>query len=270
MVVKISFSFLFLLVLVTPVLASESVGTVSASHQYAWGENIGWINLAPTNSSGDFVGVTITDSGLTGYGWSNKYGWINFNPSSSDQSVTNTSSGSLGGSAWVSGLGWLDLSGISISSSGVFTGTAGTSGSTVGRVTFDCDNCSVQTDWRPASARTTTSSGSSSGTSGFISVINSGVSNFWDSFSLPWFAPAPNIDGKYPESVGSILVNKTGATTTSGTPIFSGKKEKREQEKVNPAFSVRDYRNSFRFFWLIIILLCTFALWWWWRMKYNK
>ncbi|MEK7650585.1 MAG: hypothetical protein AAB364_01800 [Patescibacteria group bacterium] len=179
---KVCLIFLLALALVSPALASETVGTVSASHAYAWGENLGWINLAPTNTSDEYVGVTVTDSGLSGYGWSSKYGWINFQPSNSSQSVANTSEGSLSGAAWVSGLGWLDLGGISISDNGVFAGTAGTSGNSVGRVTFDCDNCSVQTDWRPASARTETETGTgsgngSSGGSGFIGNISHGVTN---------------------------------------------------------------------------------------------
>lgn len=247
-------------------LASQTNGTIDENYSYAWGENIGWINLAPTNSSGDYVGVTITDSGLSGYGWSSKYGWINFNPSSSGQNVTNTSAGSLGGSAWVSGLGWLDLSGISIGSDGTLTGTAGTAGTTVGRVSFDCSNCDVRTDWRPASARTSTPIAGS----GFLSPISSGLNNLWSNISFPWSNRVPSTgDGKAASQSRSDFSASSG-TTTPDKPLVPRKivPEDGIKQKIN--FSLLDYRSSFRLFWLIIILLCTFALWLLYRSRYNK
>src|SRR5574339_57484 len=77
--------------------ASETVGTVNTSSKYAWGDKIGWINFAPVNSSGSYVGITITDTAITGYAWSKEFGWINFSPSNSGQGVTNTDEGVLGG-----------------------------------------------------------------------------------------------------------------------------------------------------------------------------
>ena len=47
----------------------------SAITGYAWGENIGWINLAPGTG-----GVTNTSGGiLSGWAWGQNAGWINFN-----------------------------------------------------------------------------------------------------------------------------------------------------------------------------------------------
>ena len=135
-----------------PAFASQTVGTISNA-QYSWGENLGWINFAPT-TGGSYSGLTVTDSAVTGYAWSATAGWINFNPTHSGQGVTNTSSGQLGGSAWVAGLGWLPMNGVTINASGKFTGIAGTQGSTVGRLSFDCDQCNVVTDWRPLANRT--------------------------------------------------------------------------------------------------------------------
>ena len=136
-----------------PVFASDTSGTINASANYAWGENMAWINFAPT-TSGVYSGLAITDTAITGYAWSAIDGWINFGPTNSGQGVTNTSDGVLDGNAWSSNLGWISFAGVTINSSGKFTGTAGTEGSIPGRISFDCMQCNVTTDWRPLSART--------------------------------------------------------------------------------------------------------------------
>ncbi len=120
-----------------------STGTIDDTYKYGWGENLGWINFKP-----NAVGLTITDSVVTGYVWSSNAGWINFSPAVGG--VTNTTLGVLGGSAWSTNMGWISMSGITINSSGKFIGTAGTLGSTAGRITFSCANCDVRTSWRPA------------------------------------------------------------------------------------------------------------------------
>lgn len=140
--------------LATPVFASETSGTV-ASATYAWGENLGWVNFGPV-VGGTYEGLTVTDTKIGGYAWSANAGWINFDAEGGG--VTNTSSGVLGGNAWSTALGWISMSGVTIDSSGVFHGIAGVSGSPTGRISFDCDHCKVSTDWRPASARVATSS----------------------------------------------------------------------------------------------------------------
>lgn len=146
------------LLITSGAFASEINGTVPVD-SYAWGENIGWINFGA--SSGN---VHITDSAVTGYAWSSTHGWINLSPGSGG--VTNTCTGQLGGYAWSSALGWITFSGVTINSSGRFTGIAGTTGSTAGRINFDCGNCNVTTDWRQCALRTTpTPTPSSSNTS---------------------------------------------------------------------------------------------------------
>ncbi|NDE67970.1 tryptophan-rich sensory protein [bacterium] len=152
----IALAFVFAL---SPVLAraSETSGTISDTSKYAWGENIGWINFAPTQGQ-IYEGLSVTDTAVTGYAWSSNFGWINFNPTNSGQGVTNTTGGVLGGSAWIQNLGWLSMSGVTIDSSGVLRGVAGVASTTVGRVSFDCDHCTVTTDWRPLRARTVATS----------------------------------------------------------------------------------------------------------------
>ncbi len=133
-------------------------GTITGSSAYAWGENIGWINFLASGSN-----VVISDTAITGYAWSPNYGWINLSPTNSG--VTNTSGGVLGGRAWSSGLGWVPFTGVTINTSGKFTGMAGTAGSTAGRINFDCANCSVVTDWRPSSVASTSTSSTTASTS---------------------------------------------------------------------------------------------------------
>lgn len=175
--VLLSLPLLFFVVGVSFAQASETNGTISSTYKYAWSNVAGYINFAPTNG-----GLTITDSAVTGYAWGANTGWINFNATQSH--VTNDGAGNLGGYAWDSGAGWFSFSGVTINSSGVFHGTATGSNSRV--INFDCTNCSVRTDWRPASARTVapvstpasapSSAPSSSGVSGGTVTQNNGVS----------------------------------------------------------------------------------------------
>jgi hypothetical protein len=140
--------------------ASQTSGTIDSAYKYAWSSVGGWVNLAPTNG-----GLTITDTAITGYAWSANTGWLNFDTAQSG--VTNNAEGTLGGFAWDAGGGWLSFTGVTIDSSGRFHGTAtgGTVNGASYTLTFDCANCDVRTDWRPASSRTS-SSGSNSATSG--------------------------------------------------------------------------------------------------------
>jgi len=147
-----------------------ATGTIIGSSAYAWGENMGWINFLTDEGN-----IYITDSAITGYAWNSNYGWINFSPSTSG--VTNNCSGTLGGNAWSGTQGWISFTGVTIDSNGKFTGIAGTPDSTAGRISFDCVNCSVNTDWKPAcTTPTPTSSPSTSTTT--------------SSTSTGWAAPA--------------------------------------------------------------------------------
>jgi hypothetical protein len=162
------------------VFASSTNGTIPAA-SYAWGENFGWINFGCTNCN-----IQVTDSAVTGNAWSAVYGWINLSPTNGG--VTNDGAGNLGGNAWSSGLGWISFSGVTINSSGQFTGVVGTRGSTAGRINFGCSNCNVTTDWRPASVRNGNSNnngGNNSGNSNNGSVSSSGgfLPGFWNLFN---------------------------------------------------------------------------------------
>lgn len=128
------------------VLASTTSGTINSAYKYAWSDQCGWVNFGCDNCD-----VSITDSAITGYAWSDIFGWINLSPTNGG--VLNDSEGNLSGYAWGENMGWVDFSGVTINSSGQFTGTA--TGDIIGTLNFDCSNCHVSTDWRPASSRTT-------------------------------------------------------------------------------------------------------------------
>lgn len=131
------------------VFASNSVGSIDPSHPYAWGNNLGWINFGCTTG----CNASITDTAITGYVWSREYGWINLSPANSGGGVTNNCSGQLGGNAWSSKLGWIDFTGASIDYNGKFSGITETTANKSGRISFDCDHCNVQTDWRQCAQR---------------------------------------------------------------------------------------------------------------------
>jgi hypothetical protein len=157
------------------VVASTSSGTIDHTYKYAWSDNIGWINFAPTfDGSGTYAGLVITDSQVTGYAWSQNYGWINFHPTNcTDCGVTNNGQGILSGKAWGQNTGWIDFNGVTIdTSTGQLKGTASGSvngNNIAGTINFNltkCTNCGVKTDWRPASATSTSNQSGSKAAEG--------------------------------------------------------------------------------------------------------
>lgn len=142
MILMFGFIFLFS----TPVHASETDGTIDPVNKYAWSENIGWLNFGTGVGAGD---VHVTDAGLTGYVWNEQKGWINLAPTNSGVMID--SAGSLDGFAWGEQTGYIDFSNASIDANGIFHGTA--TNSITGTITFDCTNCLVETDYRPADFR---------------------------------------------------------------------------------------------------------------------
>lgn len=144
--------------------ASTSDGTINSTNKYAWSEKLGWINFGTTEGN-----VHVTDTQLTGYVWSESTGWITLNPTGSVY-VTNNAEGTLGGYAWGEGVGYIAFTGVTVDSSGYFHGYATSTLS--GQISFNCLNGSscassdfkVQTDWRPASTRS----------SGSVSTASSG------------------------------------------------------------------------------------------------
>lgn len=139
----------------SPVLASTTDGTISASNKYAWSENAGWLDFGA--SAGN---VRITDSALTGYAYGENIGWISLNCANdgscatANYGVVNDGNGNLSGYAWSENTSWVNFKpasgGVIINSSGEFTGSA--YGENIGWLNFDSDY-KVKTDWRPRGSR---------------------------------------------------------------------------------------------------------------------
>ena len=154
---------------------AENIDPANDNSQWAWGENVGWINAEP--SAGGLAGVTVGNSYLTGYMWGENTGWISLNcantsscfgPSGVNYSVSNDGSGALGGWAWSENAGWINFScetlstcgtvnfGVNINmTTGVFSGEAW--GENIGWITFSDTSpvaYQVRTGWPAVSGDT--------------------------------------------------------------------------------------------------------------------
>jgi len=135
---------------------AETIDPDDDGSQYAWAENVGWLNAEPLGDGGS--GIRVLDNRLDGWMWSENTGWISLSCTNT-ASCTRTSfgvanaSGVLAGYAWSENTGWISFScentsscatadyGVSISqTTGEFSGYAW--GENVGWVSFSCDNTS--------------------------------------------------------------------------------------------------------------------------------
>ena len=101
-------------VLSVPALASDNIDPGNTGAQYAWGENIGWVNAEPGGDGGP--GVLVESDGLSGYLWSENAGWVslsclnNATCGTRNYRVTNDGNGHLAGYAWGENIGWISFS----------------------------------------------------------------------------------------------------------------------------------------------------------------
>ncbi|MDL2122046.1 MAG: hypothetical protein LWX51_02960, partial [Deltaproteobacteria bacterium] len=116
--------------------------------QYAYAENVGWINFKPSFGPG----VTMTDSAVTGYAWGENIGWINLSPTKGG--VVNDGAGNLSGYAWGENVGWINFApttgGVTIDVQGNFDGWAW--GENIGWIHFQNPSSPsyiVKTAWAP-------------------------------------------------------------------------------------------------------------------------
>lgn len=135
--------------------AAETIDPGDDGSQYAWAENIGWINLEPLSDGGP--GVVILSDLVKGWMWSENTGWVSLscqNTGSCDRvsfGVTHDGSGNLGGYAWGENIGWISFScqntrscptvsyGVTIDpGTGLFSGFAWAEN--VGWVSLSCQN----------------------------------------------------------------------------------------------------------------------------------
>ncbi len=129
-----------LIISIFQVILLSSAGLVSAENidpnkdgsQYAYGENVGWLNLEPNRGPG----VTVNDNELTGFVWAENIGWIKLDPNIADPNagIKNNGDGLLSGFAWGENVGWINFNpdvpndsnhyGVTIDSEGNFDGWA--------------------------------------------------------------------------------------------------------------------------------------------------
>ena len=117
--------FALVILLCCSVVHAENIDPNDDDSQYAYGENVGWLNAEPLGDSGP--GVEVGCFELTGYIWAENIGWINLNPISYG-GVSNNGNGHLSGYAWGENVGWINFNpangGVTIDSNGDFDGWA--------------------------------------------------------------------------------------------------------------------------------------------------
>jgi hypothetical protein len=111
-----SFLILSVCVLLVSICYAENIDPdpMVEGHQYAWGENVGWLNAEPSGDGGD--GVEVDGFKLEGYIWAENIGWISLSCENTNScgtvayGVTNDGLGNLSGYAWAENVGWISFS----------------------------------------------------------------------------------------------------------------------------------------------------------------
>jgi hypothetical protein len=121
--------------------SAENIDPQNTNNQYAYGENVGWINFEPLATSGALV----SRDKVAGYIWAENIGWINLSPETYG-GVFNDGYGNLSGYAWGENVGWINFDpnygGVSIDHNGNFSGYAW--GENIGWINFNSADLSNQ------------------------------------------------------------------------------------------------------------------------------
>ncbi len=145
----------FLLVVLILFCSTGYAENIDDGFEYAWGENVGWLNAEPLGDGGP--GVEVQDSELTGYIWAENIGWISLSCENTDYcetveyGVENDGAGNLSGYAWAENAGWINFAptgaGVTIDpATGEFSGYAW--GENIGWINFAPNGVAVKTSWR--------------------------------------------------------------------------------------------------------------------------
>lgn len=220
--------FVALIFLIVPnmSIASSTAGAIDSTYKYAKGlnSNVGSINFGLASG-----GVVVRDTTLTGYAWGENVGWINLAPTNGG--VTNNSEGVLGGYAWGEYAGWINFAptngGVVINSSGDFTGYAWSQN--YGWIIFNCatnsscgtDNFKVSTDWRPVSVRNTTTTTTTGGTGGAGTLVSPTPPTEPTPLPSESSPVTPSVSEPAPASTPAPSLTSTSepAPTTPTTPV---------------------------------------------------
>jgi hypothetical protein len=93
---------------------AENVDPLDYDEQYAWAENIGWLNAEPLGQDGP--GLSVAATAVSGFAWAENIGWISFSCENTGScgdvefGVTNDGLGNLCGYAWAENAGWISFS----------------------------------------------------------------------------------------------------------------------------------------------------------------
>jgi len=144
----------------TSVVYSKNIDPYDVNAQYAYCENIGWINFEP-NVADPNAGAQVSSSKITGFIWAENIGWLSLSCENTgscgtvDYGVVNDGVGNLSGYAWGENIGWINFDpqvsgdpnnyGVKIDSDGNFSGWAW--GENIGWINFnsaDLFGCNVK------------------------------------------------------------------------------------------------------------------------------
>ncbi len=134
--------------------AAANVDPLDEGYRYAYGENVGWLDLKPGGNGGP--GIEVGGSYLTGLMLGENIGWISLSCLNSgicstiDYGVVNDGAGNLSGHAWGENVGWINFApkggGVTIHPvTGVFSGYAW--GENIGWINFAPEGKEVKTSW---------------------------------------------------------------------------------------------------------------------------
>jgi len=126
----------FTILLLNSVASAGNIDPYEDDSQYAYGENVGWLNFEP-NIADPTIAAAVTSEKLTGFVWAENIGWINLSPETYG-GVVNDGAGNLSGYAWGENVGWINFNtsygGVTIDADGSFDGWAW--GENIGWVNF--------------------------------------------------------------------------------------------------------------------------------------
>lgn len=100
------------MLLIASTCYAENIDPYNDNSQFAYGENVGWMNFEP--NTGD--GVQVASDKLTGFVWAENIGWVSMSCENTSScgtvsyGVTNDGSGNLSGYAWAENVGWISFS----------------------------------------------------------------------------------------------------------------------------------------------------------------
>ena len=93
---------------------SDTIDPNNDGSQYAWADNVGWLNAEPLGDGGP--GMQVLDTRVEGWLWLENAGWISLSCHNTDSclsidfEVTLDGSGALAGYGWSENLGWISFS----------------------------------------------------------------------------------------------------------------------------------------------------------------